>query len=241
MKNQYFGDINDYRKYGLLRALLSAGELNLLVAWMLTPDDDGRGGKLRDYLKQPEQWRHFDPELYHGLASLLRSASSPQVSLIEGTSLLPRATFYAAEVPDARSERDEWQRNIMELVSKSKADLVFFDPDNGIEVPSGPVGRNNSSKYVTWQEIQETWNAGCSLLIYQHFRSEPREAFAEGIVSELQRQMEAPFSQAFRTAHVLFLLAAQAKREAWLRQAIACFLPCWEGQINIMGFANKPM
>lgn len=39
MKGQYFGDINDYRKYGLLRALQSSGEGSLLVAWMLTPDD----------------------------------------------------------------------------------------------------------------------------------------------------------------------------------------------------------
>lgn len=33
MKNQYFGDINDYRKYGLLRVLQSTGS-KLLVAWM---------------------------------------------------------------------------------------------------------------------------------------------------------------------------------------------------------------
>jgi hypothetical protein len=39
MKNQYFGDINDYRKYGLLRMLHSTGDGRLLVAWMLTPDD----------------------------------------------------------------------------------------------------------------------------------------------------------------------------------------------------------
>jgi hypothetical protein len=38
MKNQYFGDINDYRKYGLLRALQSTGDGSLLVTWMLTPD-----------------------------------------------------------------------------------------------------------------------------------------------------------------------------------------------------------
>ena len=39
MKNQYFGDVNDYRKYGLLRALQGEGSLSTLVAWMLTPDD----------------------------------------------------------------------------------------------------------------------------------------------------------------------------------------------------------
>lgn len=39
MKNQYFGDINDYRKYGLIRLLTGAGKLKTTVCWMLTPDD----------------------------------------------------------------------------------------------------------------------------------------------------------------------------------------------------------
>jgi hypothetical protein len=47
MKNQYFGDVNDYRKYGLLRALQSTWNGSLLVAWMLTPDDGGRDGRFR--------------------------------------------------------------------------------------------------------------------------------------------------------------------------------------------------
>ena len=35
MKNQYFGDINDYRKYGLLRILTNGGEVDTAVCWML--------------------------------------------------------------------------------------------------------------------------------------------------------------------------------------------------------------
>ncbi|HEX8408058.1 MAG TPA: hypothetical protein VF883_04300 [Thermoanaerobaculia bacterium] len=44
MKNQYFGDVNDYVKYGMLRAF--AQEVSVAVVWMMTPDDgstDGRG------------------------------------------------------------------------------------------------------------------------------------------------------------------------------------------------------
>ncbi len=50
MQNQYFGDINDYRKYGLLRVLQVSGDGSLLVAWMLTPDDGGPEGRFRAYL-----------------------------------------------------------------------------------------------------------------------------------------------------------------------------------------------
>ena len=39
MKNQYFGDINDYRKYGLIRLLTGAGQLKTAVCWMLAPGD----------------------------------------------------------------------------------------------------------------------------------------------------------------------------------------------------------
>ena len=57
MKNQYFGDIHDYRKYGLLRAIIEGGELKLLVAWMLTPDDEGADGNIIGYLNDPDPWR----------------------------------------------------------------------------------------------------------------------------------------------------------------------------------------
>jgi hypothetical protein len=38
MKNQYFGDENDYKKYGLLRMLAGEVKMKTAVCWMLTPD-----------------------------------------------------------------------------------------------------------------------------------------------------------------------------------------------------------
>jgi hypothetical protein len=60
MKNQYFGDVNDYRKYGLIRLLTGRGEISTAVCWMLTPDDDRTDGKFTDYLGSPEKWRRSD-------------------------------------------------------------------------------------------------------------------------------------------------------------------------------------
>jgi hypothetical protein len=37
VKHQYVGDINDYRKYALLRALSAGGANRIGVCWMLTP------------------------------------------------------------------------------------------------------------------------------------------------------------------------------------------------------------
>ncbi len=52
MEDQYFGDINDYRKYGLIRVLQAETGLRVLITWMLTPDDGRRDGELRAYLDQ---------------------------------------------------------------------------------------------------------------------------------------------------------------------------------------------
>ncbi|HUW95833.1 MAG TPA: hypothetical protein VMW58_08590 [Anaerolineae bacterium] len=47
MKNQYFGDINDYRKYGLLRILTNLGEIKTAVCWVRTPDGEPINGHLQ--------------------------------------------------------------------------------------------------------------------------------------------------------------------------------------------------
>ena len=232
MKDQYFGDINDYRKYGLLRAFFTASARKLLVAWMLTPNDGRRDGAIRTYLNRPEKWRRFDPELFDGLARLRASSSKPRVSLIESARLLPGTKFYSAVVPDSRGLREHWRDGLIKAASG--ADLVLLDPDNGIEVPSRPAGRKDSSKYVFWEEIRSLWAARCSLLIYQHWRREPREAFAEHISYELWRRTGAPYLQAIRTPRVLFLLAGQQRHEDWLRGASSELDIRWAGQIEIM-------
>jgi hypothetical protein len=239
MKNQYFGDINDYRKYGLLRGLQSLGHGRLLVAWMLTPDDGSRDGGRRSYLRDPDTWMRYDPTLFIGLAGMLRSPSVPEVSLIERSPLLPRAFYYAAVVPDARKERDEWRQGL--LCAAHDADLVFVDPDNGIEVPSKPVGCKGSSKYVTWREVRDIWEMGCSVLIYQHFRRERRTTFAERLTAELRARVGARFTAAFCTPHVLFLLAAQEQNKDQFREGILLLTQRWKGKNKFMQLADMSL
>jgi hypothetical protein len=57
VKNQYLGDINDYRKYGLLRALTNGGEIKTAICWMLTPDDRRGGSGFIGCLEQEHTWR----------------------------------------------------------------------------------------------------------------------------------------------------------------------------------------
>ena len=94
MKDQYFGDINDYRKYGLLRTLGRSSGLLIGVCWLLTRDDGGGDDGLRNYLAKPSRWQHFDPELYDKLRCLSEARIRPMVrharqwELIPGVNLL---------------------------------------------------------------------------------------------------------------------------------------------------------
>lgn len=236
MKNQYFGDVNDYRKYGLLRHLHGSGFGRLHVAWMLTPNDSGRDGGFRAYLADAARFAAFDPSLHAVLQSLLGGGVSPAVSLMESAGVLPDASFYSTMVPDRRDERRGWSQSLLQ--SAAGADLVFVDPDNGIEVKSKPVGRKGSSKYVTWDELTGLWESGCSILVYQHFRREKRESFARRLALDFMARTGAAHVEAFRTPHVLFLLAAQERHAESFHRACGATHACWAGHVLKMGLSG---
>ena len=70
MKEQYVGDINDYRKYALLRALAGEGAVKIGVCWMLTPSDGRADGNRLGYLRKPA-FSEFDPPLFDLLATVM--------------------------------------------------------------------------------------------------------------------------------------------------------------------------
>ena len=91
MKDQYFGDVNDYLKYGLLRALTARSRLSLAVCWMLTPDDGRTDGRFTEYLHQPERWRAHDPDLYDALYDVVVVRGQRDIGAVARAGLLPRA------------------------------------------------------------------------------------------------------------------------------------------------------
>ena len=230
MKNQYFGDINDYRKYGLLRSILSASKFKMLVAWMLTPDDGSTDGKFISYLASPEKWSKHDPALFQQLREILTENRNRDVSLIESTGLLPEAEYFSVNVPDLTSGRREW----FELLSNRAegCDFIFLDPDNGLEVKSRPYGRKNSSKFLYWREVAALWAAGKSLLIYQHFIREKRIDFIQRMLESLKKATPGSHVDAFSTSNVVFLLALQPEHKRFHEAIVSSVQERWEGQIR---------
>ncbi len=166
----------------------------------------------------------------------LRSSAQPAVSHIETSGLLPGARFYSDMVPDSREGRGRWTRQLLEKARGTE--LVFVDPDNGFEIPSKPVGRKGSSKFVTKEEIRSLWDLDCSVLIYQHFRREKRDSFVQRMLLELSEIAAGGSVIGFRTPHVLFLLAVQRHHQQEIELVNSRLQETWNGEIVLNRLAR---
>jgi hypothetical protein len=172
MKNQYFGDVGDYGKYGLLSAVLET-ELALGINWYLTPNEPEKtDGKYTEYLNDMPEYERCDPELYR----FLKAKVSDNKRNVEQIKELPRFTNVptynrildvdAVRVKERFSVRREWFQESMRALQA--CDIIFMDPDNGVEVKSAPVTNRRSPKYVLYSEIEQLYACGKSLIVYNH-------------------------------------------------------------------------
>lgn len=228
MKNQYFGDINDYIKYGLLRSLAKTG-LRIGVCWMMTPNDGRADGRKIHYLTNPAKWRDYDPDLFDCLADAVRIDRN--VRQIQRASILPNCTFYNDVVPDSLDSRTTWTSQALNRFRK--VDLVFFDPDNGIEVRSTRIGRRNSSKFVYWVEIEATWSKGCSLLVFQHFPRQNRRQYISRLTAEVSNRLGGAEVVPLITSNVVYILAYQPHHKTKAKQAVDLITREWMDQVRI--------
>jgi len=231
MKNQYFGDINDYRKYGLVRLLSANGNLRVGICWMLTAPDGRTDGKFIDYIHKDEKYSGYDSELFGTLKTCLSDVRGRSVSFADEWSMIPGAVYYPELLSDDESQRIKF---FDEFADKSRnCDIVFFDPDNGIEINSTRKGRKDSCKYLYWDELQRTYASGKSVLFYQHFRREKRETTIASLSGEIRERLGAPKVIAFCTAHVLFLLIPQSVHLEQLERQANRVIEQWHPEIKL--------
>jgi hypothetical protein len=171
MQDRYTGDIGDYVKYGLLRALSHGRKLG--VAWYLFPDEDHNSdGRHTDYLDNAKRWQACDPGLFDSLGSIVKTGRR-QVSDIEASAIFGEATFSSQRL-DASNlplhERSAWRRQWFQGVAASLAqcDLVFADPDNGLcEDDKFNPGRIKDWKRIPLSEARALAE-GRTAIIYHH-------------------------------------------------------------------------
>ena len=218
MKEQYIGDINDYRKYALLRALSADGRQKVGVCWMLTPSDGRNDGNFLAYLKRPGEFRRHDPDLFDLLARLAGDFTTRRLIEIESSGIIAGAKYFNAETPQDRVRREAYFLEC--AVAFADRDLVFFDPDNGLDVLSIPKGRKDSPKFVFLDEVEGFYAAGKSILIYQHFPRVQRDAFAASCATRLKTVAPGAEIWRFATSHVLFLLLIHPDAPSSLTEAL---------------------
>ena len=230
MKNQYFGDINDYQKYAILRALSPGGTPSLFVAWWLTPNDERTDGRRIEYLQRPKMWGQFDPEVYQFLAEVVGSGLR-DISAVEESGLLPTTGFFSEIVPDDSSGRDAYFQRLTSACSGY--DLVFVDPDNGIEVPSVPYGRRNSSKYVYWKELRGLFEGGHTVVVYQHFPRVDRQRFVAETADRIRHEAPGSRVAALGTVSVAFFVIGQLRHSGALDAGVETVVGNWAEKIHV--------
>lgn len=226
MKDQYFGDVNDFRKYGLLRALVLPVGLRLGVCWMLTEPDGRTDGNFLAYLTQPETYRRSDPALFDWLKQVIQGERNRRTVRIEKSGLLgSAAAFQSSILTDRGSERSRYFSEC--AVRFAGYDLLFFDPDTGLEVRSVLRGHKGSRGYLYWDEACDAFAAGASVVIYRHFPREKHSEFTARITNAMKERTGAAAVISFRTPHLLFLLASQERHLVTFRKRLTVIQSIW--------------
>ncbi|MFB0556240.1 MAG: hypothetical protein ACETVW_00050 [Dehalococcoidia bacterium] len=181
MQDAYVGDVGDFGKYGLLNEIhrKSDGKIRLGVNWYYVIEEEKKTGNVRytDYLcdnnKNSTKYRDCFPGLYDQLRSIVKS-NRRNIREIEKGSVLPNeTTFYSEPLPHssaAPTERKEARRNWLDqsLKELDMTDIVFLDPDNGIQTERIKETQKKARKYAFIHEIQAYYESGKSLIVYNH-------------------------------------------------------------------------
>jgi len=156
MKNRFYGDVNDYIKYGILD-ILAKEYKSIGINWYLTDDQHGgKGdGKIDLHITKEKDWRGYNPKIYDKLKNRLQ-LDQRNIKYCGEDKVFNFKHEFVEQLPDnaLRSDyanlRNEWHARARRHLSK--CDLVFFDPDIGvIDQLSKSVEKN--SEYCLAKEI----------------------------------------------------------------------------------------
>ena len=255
MQDRYTGDVGDFGKYGLLRWLrgYDADPLRLGVVWYRTDSrivaaDPANDGKHVSYLlpRREPSFRPCDPPLYDGLREIVNRRDRRAQAVAQSGLLGPDTQFHDDYVPgpaagtfrEARAiPRRRWADDALRAMQG--CDLVFLDPDNGLEAPSVPITTAKAPKYAYLDEIGGLFRRGQSVVIYHHLGR--HGSHAEQVArwrEQLERRLEPTdiFALRYRrgTARAFFVLAAANRAPVLRERATALLGSAWGEHFALM-------
>jgi hypothetical protein len=155
MKNRFYGDVNDYIKYGILDIFSKCYRIG--INWYLTDDKHGNQthGNILRHIAKEKEWRIYNPKIFDALKKR-RDAHDLNVKYCREDDLFNFQYEFLELLPDnaARNEydrlRSKWHAKAIEELRD--CDLVFFDPDNGV-IKQLSKGVIKDSEYCLVTEI----------------------------------------------------------------------------------------
>jgi len=231
MKNQFFGDIRDYRKYGLLRRLSGGKENSSAICWMLTPDVGGPNGKHTNYLRQCEKWRHFDKDLFDALRKAVDDDKDRRVGRA-GTAAVLDPEVFSFHTEILKDDIDQRRDYFMRFLSLTEGrDLVFFDPDNGFEINGVRPGTRGASKHLYFEELSLAFDKGPSIVVFQFFRQVNPEHVITKRALEIFSRLDVKEIVTFKTPSVIFFLIPQPRHVDEMKERCEQVRQAWPGEL----------
>lgn len=71
--------------------------------------------------------------------------------------------------------RDKWHSASLKRLHKQ--DVIFLDPDNGLEVKSKKLHSKHGNKYTTYKEAADYYAQGSTVIIYNHRDRKPESEY----------------------------------------------------------------
>jgi len=149
-----------FTSFIFLRRIATASSLG--IHWCLVPDDTLNTGN--EPLTDEEM--NLNPKLYR-LLNDCRNRNKRDVRNIENWFInknMQHGVKYFKQMHEHYSHDFEYEENAIKCLGGQ--DIIFFDPDNGIEVNS--TTNKNKYKYVSYRLLKRFWDLGKSLIIFQY-------------------------------------------------------------------------
>jgi hypothetical protein len=206
MQDRYAGDVGDFGKFALLRYLFSNANYKIGVIWYRFPDEShNNDGSHVDYVNK-SSFLGCDKYLCERLSTVLSGKRS--VASLEEARLLPSSTVYFSELLDfhlkysSQNNRDKEEREVRRkdwlkraIQSVSDCNVIFVDPDNGLQIASCPkINQMRSGKFAYYPEIMELAKGKEVCVIYHHLNHHKKHGTHESQIriraGELREQIK---------------------------------------------------
>ena len=210
MRNQFFGDVYDYIKYGLIRRLTNNGETPSALCWMMREDENNNEGRITQFYEDLGVCP-FEPPVFD-LLMTMRDRDERDVRVIERSGLLPNTRFHSPIITDDANRRHDYFNDFFRKAEGRE--LVCFDPDTGIQgMTTAKPGKPESSKYLMRDEAKRAFSRGHSLLLFVHNSLvENEEGFMDRASRNLAVIEDATYLFIFRHRNAGFLLVPQNEK-----------------------------